>query len=142
MKKSWFVIAHRAGCRIFSKAGAAGPLELVETLDNAEGRLQNREIDSDKGGTTFANPAHGRHVFSTEVSAHEQVAKKFATLLGNKLEEAAVSQRFDELILVAEPHFLGLLRQELGKNASARVTRSLEKDLANVKDNEMQERLS
>ena len=50
--------------------------------------------------------------------------------VGRYLEKARVEHRFDELVLVAPPRFLGALRKELDKEVAKLVKDELPKDLS------------
>ncbi|MGA8754530.1 host attachment protein [Candidatus Deferrimicrobium sp.] len=50
-------------------------------------------------------------------------------------------ERYGRLVLVAEAHFLGILRSVLSRETSALVTAFVNKDLAHVKTYEMPEHL-
>jgi len=51
----------------------------------------------------------------------------------------AVSGEFDELVLVAPPAFLGLLRDNLSANAMKRVVQSIDKNLAQLDEAQIRE---
>ena len=69
------------------------------------------------------------------------VAEVFAKQLAGMLEEGRVGQRYGRLVLVAEAHFLGILRSVLSRETSALVTAFVNKDLVHVKTYEMPEHL-
>jgi protein required for attachment to host cells len=54
----------------------------------------------------------------------------FAKRLCEVLDQARTQHRYDELCLVAAPKFLGLLRNNLSKEARKLVTREVDKDLS------------
>lgn len=127
---SWILTANRTGARILDAQG--GTLTLLETIDNEQGRLRNRDIDSDRHGRTFDRAASGRHAFSTEEAPTERIAKAFARGLADKLRQARLTGQFERLVLVAEPHFLGLMREALDVATERAVIASVAKDLAEV----------
>lgn len=54
----------------------------------------------------------------------------FAKRLGDYLDKARTSHRYDRLHLIAPPKFLGQLRKELGKEVGKLVVEELPKDLS------------
>ncbi len=54
--------------------------------------------------------------------------QRFAAELAERLEAGRVAGTFQRLILVAPPHFLGLLRESLDAPTRAMVHTSLDKD--------------
>jgi protein required for attachment to host cells len=133
MSTTWVVVGHRAGARILEHKGPGKGLRLVSDLDHAEGRLKSGEIDSDKPGTSFSSgPGPGRHPMMPEETAHHHVAATFAAQIAELLGVARNERRFDQIVLVAEPTFLGMLRGKLDGQTRALVKDSLTKDLAKV----------
>jgi protein required for attachment to host cells len=99
-----------------------------------EGRLKNRDIDADKPGRAFDSHGQGRHALERERMPTEQLA--------GMLDEGRVRERYDQLVLVAEPRFLGWLRDALSPETTQRVVASLDKDLGEVDLHELPKRLA
>ena len=81
-----------------------------------------------RGEDEAADERGGDH----EQTAHEHVATQFAHQLGLELSRARAEGLFGDLILVAEPKFLGLLRGALDAATARQVVNSVTKDLAGV----------
>jgi hypothetical protein len=58
--------------------------------------------------------------------------------VGRYLDKARIAQRFDRLVLVAPPKFLGALRKELHKEVEKLVADELPKDLSWLKAREIE----
>jgi protein required for attachment to host cells len=58
------------------------------------------------------------------------VVERFAKRVGDYLEKARTEHRFDALVLIAPPKFLGALRRELGKDTARLVADEMPKDLS------------
>jgi protein required for attachment to host cells len=126
MATTWIVAADASRARILQVADRERLVE-VEDLVNPEGRLQDREL------TTDANPRlHGPGGLSAreEPSAVEHTVEMFSKRIGDYLEKARTDHRYDQLVLVAPPKFLGLMRKELGKEVEKLVLDEVPKDLA------------
>ena len=126
MATTWIVAADSSRARILQVAGRQR-LEELESLLNPEGRLNDREL------TTDANPRlHGPGGMSAreEPSAVEHAVETFSKRIGDYLEKARTDHRYEQLVLVAPPKFLGLLRKELGKEVEKLVLDELPKDLS------------
>jgi protein required for attachment to host cells len=147
MKKNkeniWIAIAHRAGMRIYNYEANHDRkiLTLVHAKGNPEGSLKDMELGSDRPGRSFDSIGGGRHSLSTSQSPSEQVSIRFAKEICALLHEANKKHQFSKLILIAGPSFLGLLRQNLDSLTSIQVVHTLNKDLINLNDYEMQEYL-
>ncbi|WP_414673320.1 host attachment protein [Marinobacter nauticus] len=55
--------------------------------------------------------------------------QRFAAQLSEQLEKARHEGHFDNLVLIAPPEFLGVLRHQLSKDCMAAVVKSIDKDL-------------
>lgn len=127
---SWIVIASRAGARIVEKQG--DQFSLVEDIPHDAGRLRDGDIESDRQGRSFSRTTAARHALETSESAHEHITKSFVRMLGERLKQGRIAAQFERLILVAEPHLLGLLRDALDHETSRRVVASVTKNLHDV----------
>lgn len=136
MTTTWILIAHRGGARLFENTGPGKGMKRVEDIPHPEGRLKNREINADKAGRAFDTFSR-RHGMSQDQEATDQVATVFAKLLGDKLDKARSQNRFQRLVMVADPRFLGELRATLDKNTAALVNATLDKDLGGVEDRDL-----
>jgi len=129
MTTTWIVAADSSRARILQVAGRRQLVE-VENLMNPEGRLHNREINTDAKGR-FAGPDRpGGHSSDDEERTVEHYNELFAKRVAGYLDKARNDQRYERLILVAAPKILGQLRKELGKEVEKLVVDQLDKDLA------------
>ena len=132
MRSTWVVVAHRAGARILEHRGPGKGLSLLRQLDHAEGRLRSGELITDRPGRGSDRAGSGSHAMSTEVSAHEHLAGVFARELAGVIDSARSDNRFRDVVLVAEPRFLGLLRGALDGVTATTVAGTVSKDLAHL----------
>jgi protein required for attachment to host cells len=105
-------------------------LEEIEDLLNPEGRLQDRELADDQLGRWSGPDRPGGNSMPDPVSPREHVVERFAKRVGDYLEKARTEHRFDALVLIAPPKFLGALRRELGKDTARLVADEMPKDLS------------
>ncbi len=136
MNRTWVLLAHRTGARLYEQDRPGGELRRLEDIPHPEGRLKNRQIASDKGGRLF-DSFHSRHTVGKSPDPKEQIAIAFAQHLSEVLEQGRATNRFEHLVLVADPHFLGRLRAALDAHTAKLVTGSLDKDLYEVAEREL-----
>ena len=141
MSDVWILVADAARARIFSAKGPGKDLQPVEQLISPEARLHERDIDADRPGRVFDSFGKGRHATGTSTSPKEQEALRFAHEVVNHIEQGRIANRFDRLILVAEPHFLGLLRKAIKPALKQTITAEINKDLSKATDREIREHL-
>ncbi|MDD9971048.1 MAG: host attachment protein [Myxococcales bacterium] len=132
-KPQWIVVAHRAGARFLVQDPKSRRLQLVEQRDHPEGRMRSGQLDTDAPGTASMKGSQGgAHPMAREQSAHDREAANFARELADALRGYRAENRFGELVLVAEPGFLGMLREALDGPTSACVAGTIRKDLSHV----------
>ena len=141
---TWIVVAHEAGARFFENQGRGTGLELVEEIEHPDGRARDRDMASDRPGRSFRKNSGdpSRASMSQSEGPHDRAVSDFARALADKLKDARVQNQYKQLVLVAPPRFLGLLRSSLDGPTAQLVMASLDKDLATSKTNELVERLS
>lgn len=135
MANTWIVAADSSRARFLQVAGRERLVEVASLL-NPEARMDDRDLISDAHprfrGT--AGPGSDRQ----ETSAHEHATDLFAKRVGDYLEKARTDHRYDELVLVAPPKFLGTLRRSLDKEVAKRVVDELPKDLSWLNERELE----
>lgn len=122
---TWVLVANRTGARIFDRDGYK--LRLVRSLRHPAGRETDQDIEADRSHRTFDKHAKGR---THQASPHEHSAQTFAKELASELGRGRTEHGVDRLVLVAEPHFLGLVRDELDRTTAKLVAASVAKDFA------------
>lgn len=137
MNKTWILIAHRAGARIFENDGPGTGLKHVDAIAHPEGRLEDKALGSDKPGRSFDSHGPGRHALGKEHGPAETVAQEFAHALAARLDAGRTKHAYGKLVLVAEPRFLGMLRAALSPQTAALVSATLDRDLGGTADHDM-----
>jgi protein required for attachment to host cells len=129
MSKTWVVTAESSRARIFAIEKRISPLREIEDMANPLGRAQEQAIDSDRPGRAFDSAGEGRHAMERQVDARHHEAILFAKRIAERLDHARTQSQCDELILIAPPEFLGMLRQQLNAQTTKLVTRTIDKNL-------------
>jgi len=122
MSKHWIVVADQSKARIFTIDDPRGELQELEQLEHPAGRNQAQTLGSDRPGRSFDTSGQGRHAMGTSVEPKEQEAIRFAKQVGDHLRTACHAGHCNRLLLVAGPHFIGLLKEQLGSLADVTVT--------------------
>ena len=136
--KRWYVVANRIEAAFYAE-GRDEEFHFVERLENADGRLTEKELDSDKPGRGFSSSSGTvHHSLDRRSHRHENVAKKFAHQIAGMLDSNRQKGTYKDLVLVAEPHFLGLLRAELTSPTRELVSHEVGHDYARASDSELE----
>ncbi|TAK87202.1 MAG: host attachment protein [Betaproteobacteria bacterium] len=130
MATTWIIAADASRARVLQVADRDQQLLEIEDLLNPQGRLHNREINTDASGRFRGQDRPGGHSSDDEQRTGDHYDELFAKRVGDYLEKARNQHRFDRLHLVAPPKFLGALRRELGKEVQKLVAEEIPKDLS------------
>lgn len=110
----WYLLANRTDAVIYEDNPGA-PFAFVERFHNKKGNLLEGQLDSDRPGTMNSSTGGGtiRHGMDSHFNKHEATARQFARVLADHLLREHRNHRYQELVISAEPRFLGLLHAEL-----------------------------
>ena len=94
MGKTWILVAHEAGARLFANDGIGNGLALVESIDHPEGRARDRDIDSDRPGRSFRKNSGDprRASMGQSESPHDRVVSDFCERASRQAPARAVSK--------------------------------------------------
>jgi len=140
MKLTWILIADSTRARVFTADSSASPLEEIEGFTHSESRLHDREITSDLPGKIKSTGAGG-HAFEQPTDPKKHEIDNFAHSLAQHLEKAYNENRFEQLLIVAAPTFLGLLRSHLSEQVKKRVRFELNKELTLLSADDIRQHL-
>lgn len=140
MKLTWILVADSTRARIFTADTPSSPLEEIEDLSHVEGRLHDREITSDLPGK-IKSVGGGGHAFEQPTDPKKHEADTFAHRVAQYLEDAHNANRFEQLLIVAAPTFLGLLRNQLSEPIKRLVRFELDKEITRLNAAEIRRHL-
>jgi len=129
MSKIWIVVADEARARILSTDKSTEPLVAIDELTSPEASMAEQDLVSDKPGRSFDSSGQGRHAMGGKTDPKQQYAIRFAKELADNLEKNRQKKAYIKLIVVAAPHFLGLLRKGLSHGVSELVSLEVDKNL-------------
>jgi protein required for attachment to host cells len=129
MATTWIIAADESRARVLQVLDREQRLAEIEDLVNPAGRAQGRELQTD-AEPRFNGSQGGPASDPERQGAVEHSVRTFAKEVGRYLDRARNEHRYDQLVLVAPPKFLGALRKELHKEVEKLVTDELPKDLS------------
>jgi protein required for attachment to host cells len=130
--KAWIVVADSARARILGANKPSGSdLAELEVRYHPESRMKNGEIYADKPGRMQSMQGKFRTA-AGQAPAHELEAERFARSLAEYLDKSHHQKKFDRLVLVASPNFLGNLRNEADGQLQKAVANEINKDLSHL----------
>lgn len=128
MKLTWILVADNTKARIFTADTPSSALEELESFTHTEGRLHDREMTTDLPGK-IKSADGGGHAFEQPTDPKKHEADNFAHQIAKHLEAAHNANQFEQLLIIAEPSFLGLLRQCLPEHIKQHVCFELDKNI-------------
>jgi protein required for attachment to host cells len=140
MQTTWIVAADSSRARIFEMQGLQDPVREIEDFANPAGREQDRELSSDARGRYYGKgEGQQAHTAEPHVDEVEHQTELFSKRVGEYLDQARVEHRYDKLCLIAFPKFLGLLRQNLSKEARRLVEDEVPKDISKLEARDIED---
>lgn len=132
------VVASQAKATFYDVQHNEDKLQIAGRLTDPLAHLHDRDFKSDRPGRMFdhAPLAAGRrgatahHGTGGERRPRKHEAILFAQKIAAELERARLHDRFERLIVMAEPGFLGVLRRAWPSSLSSTVIAEVPKDLA------------
>ena len=124
--RTWVVVADASRARLFEK-NALSPLTELQTFVHLESR-QSNSTAADEHGRVFENE-RPRHYIEPKNSVSQHEEHIFAHELGRFLDSAEADHRFDHLVLIAPPAFLGALRERIEARTQKHIAGTLNKNL-------------
>ncbi len=130
MGMQWVVVADSSRARIFQTAGNLESLQEVQDLLNPQGRMDEAAQRHDAKGRFYGKGEREQaHTAEPNVTKEAHDADQFSREIGRVLADACDAHRYDSLVVVAPPAFLGRLRHALPERVERRVTRQLDREI-------------
>lgn len=131
------IVADASKARIFKSTRGLKQLAEIEDFIHSESRMTDSELMSD----TSRISANRRGSLQPRTFPKDHEEQTFAKQLGKHLKELYNREPYEELILVASPRFLGMLRDELHASIANLVTATIDKELIHLDKEKLLEQL-
>lgn len=137
------LVADSGTARLLRISGRAPAEKLVELarMELPAAHLLKQEMVSDKTGRVFdrGRGAQGprstsRHGAASDFDPHAAEYERFAGRIARRVDVERRGSLSQELVVIAAPHFLGLLRQRFSRPTQKIVVKEVAKDLVRASD--------
>ncbi len=143
------VVANEGEAHFYDTSRPGAPLTEAGHLENPSAHLHDRDLKSDRPGRVFDRAPSGtgrrgavsHHGVGGERRPRRHEAELFARHVVEALETARREERFERVVLIAAPAFLGLLRAALPKSLRSSVAAEVDKDLVRQPEEAIQAQL-
>ncbi|HEX7111649.1 MAG TPA: host attachment protein [Mizugakiibacter sp.] len=141
MGKTWVLVADRVRARLFEFEDEKPALNEVEVFVNPEGRDPAGSRGDMRPTRSVESVGGARHAIEPHTTPEAKYADRFARRLHDALEQGRVQHRYERLVLVAPPRFLGALHGVLGKNVRSHVVSEVRRNLTAMTPQQIREHL-
>jgi protein required for attachment to host cells len=144
----WILIADSSRARLYSVDTAHRPMMLCESFEHQESRAMEHDLVTDRPGRMpqshgGAHPGHGsRSGMEPGTTAKEHEHEIFARTLADALKVHLSHHDYCRLILVANPEFLGILREALSEQVKKHVSASVNRNYTSLDAQELEQHLA
>lgn len=141
MSNTWILVADGARARLFELATKDAKLSEVDCFVNPDGRVHESALTTERRPLVDEGATTVRHALEAHTSLRAKSAERFARLLGEALEPGREQGRYDNLVLVAPPRFLGVLRGGLGERVCEHIRAEIHRDFTTLPGDQVRMRL-
>ena len=135
---TWVLVADSSRGLLYSAPGKGGSWSLVKEYTHPASRVTDGGLTTDQPGRTHASGINGaRSSMQSKTSPKEVEVEHFAHELAKVLHDGHGQQAYDRIVLVAPPHFLGLLRRTINDTVSKLIGASLGKDYMHLSEKDI-----
>ena len=138
---TWIVVADGARGRVFSTDARDDEIDDALPYEFVGSRQPTRERVTDRAGQTLERHGPGGHAKSKSQDAKEHDQENLAREIADAMRSGRTDHRFDNLVLIAPPAFLGRLRTALDGPTAKLVTATHAKDLSGLPPHDLRARL-
>lgn len=138
MGNTWVMVADGARARLFELGEDEGAWQELACFVNEEGRRPHASRELPR---TQESVGRARHVIEPHTSERDKRLGHFADELVAALEQGHSEQRFQRLMIVAAPRFLGMLHGRLGKPLKACLAGEVRHNLTTLHSEEIRRQL-
>lgn len=139
---TWILVSDAARARLFATEGRRSPWVCVDALVHPASRAKGADLVADRPGRVHQRAGSGRSAMEPHTDPKQVEAAHFAADLAARLAAAHHEGAYRDVVLVAPPAFLGLLRGELDEQVAKTVRATVAKDLTQFADHELPEHLA
>lgn len=132
MPNTWLIVANASQATLYETESHPSTLKLLKEFIHPASRAKGSDLASDRPGHFQAEArgmegtTHGS--FNEPIDPKEYEQERFAIELARELDAGRTANRYKNLIIVASPHFHGVLNKHMNEHVAGMVSRHVEKD--------------
>jgi protein required for attachment to host cells len=140
---TWILVSDASQAKLFTTELPEQPWSIVAEFTHPAAHKTSKDLSpTEPGKSQQSGSAKSRHTaLEPSITPKEAETLHFIQELRDYLESATAARKYDRLLLVAPPRFLGLLHEKLDKQTAHRLVGTVDKDLVMLENREIRERL-
>ena len=127
MDNTWVLVANASEAHLYATERLGKEMSILKEFSHPASRAKGQTLASDKPGSSH-NRSSNSGTRGDPVDPKEYEAERFASELADELDKGRTSKAYRRLVLVAAPHFQGLLNAQLNEHTRALVHNHINKD--------------
>ena len=128
-----------SAARLWLSTARFGDWQALKEFQHPRSATRERDLTSDRPGRSFDSFGSGRHAMSQPQSVHDQEMLRFAEQVAEFVNASIAQGSFNNLVLLAEPGFLGVLRSKLSAAAMNATILTAPKNITNLDESRIRE---
>lgn len=141
MTKTWILVADAAKARLFELPRKGARLTEIACYTNPDGRSPGQHPAHGRLPRTQESNNAARHAIEPKTTLRDKHARQFADTLGDVVQRGRLEGRYDKLVLMAPPRFLGALHATLDEQTLKHVVGEVGNDLLGLSPAELRTHL-
>lgn len=141
MTRTWALVADAAHARLFGIDQPGEHWTLLQEFDNPAGRAHGRDFLAKEDGAIQHKEGSFFRSSLEPLSMKQVESRRFAHDLCGILYAASQQRRYERLILIAAPEFLGMLRKELPRILSRKLMDDIPRDYGRLSALELEKQV-
>ena len=138
----WILVSDASSSVLYATEKRGDDWRVINSYQHPESRLKSSELTPSEPGHAAKSKGSPRHTVMQPVTTPKEAEfEHFAQQLADMLNAGTNQRSFDGLVLVAPPHFLGLLRNRLADEVERRLLKVVHKDYTSLDPREARSRL-
>lgn len=138
--KFLILVANASEARIYKTSKLGETMALADEYTHPDSRKKGIDLVTDRPGH-YKSRGTGRGVLIEPTPPKEVAYEHFAIQLAQELEKKRKNGLYDHLVLIAPPHFHGLLKKHASTQVLDHVIYEIEKDYTKTTQKELQQHL-
>lgn len=131
----WILVANSASAKLYRRE--QGHLKEIKTFSHPESRLHDRDLVTSGPGKGNQSMGTGAYNLEPHTTPHVNEFNIFAKELSHFLDHERTVGSYKKLIIVANPTFLGILRQALTHETALLIAHEVNRDLTHLSSSDL-----